>query len=298
MAPTMRLLLSSTLCAMAACAVTPSASETPQRLTPSSMLEPVAADWASAVASEAGALQAAHPGAEVRIVVLDASGTSLLASHGDVEVAKPTGSSIKPLTIYAALGQGLDPTMEIDASAPLKLGEDTIVDARNNGVMTLSLAIAKSSNIAVARAVQSVSWQDVYAQVGGLIPLPDPRGMSQRDAIGQLDGFKTTAALRQLVAAYAQMSTTPDGELVLEMLRRAVTEEGTGAAARVDGLEVLGKTGTSRLDDVQGAVFVGRVTDADTSTWIGVSVHGVAANAYGGSVAAPAFAHIIESALR
>lgn len=298
MAPTMRLLLSSTLCVMAACAASPSAPETPQSPVPSSAAEPVATDWASAVASEAKVLQAAHPEAEVRIVVLDASGTSILASHGDVEVAKPTGSSIKPLTIYAALTQGLDPTMEIDASAPLKLGDDTIVDSRNNGVLTLSEAIAKSSNIAVARAVQTLSWQKVYAQVGEQVPLPDPQGMSLRDAIGQLDGFKTTVALRPLVAAYAQMSTTPEGELVLEMLRLAVTEDGTGAAARVEGLEVLGKTGTSRLDDVQGAVFVGRVGDGNTNTWIGVSVHGVAPEAYGGSVSAPAFAHIAEAALR
>ncbi|MFK7987958.1 MAG: penicillin-binding transpeptidase domain-containing protein [Sandaracinaceae bacterium] len=100
------------------------------------------------------------------------------------------------------------------------------------------------------------------------------------------------------LAGYAQMSTTPEGELVLEMLRLAVTEDGTGSAAKVEGLEVLGKTGTSRLDDVQGAVFVGRVGDGDTSTWIGVSVHGVASDAYGGSVSAPAFAHIVETALR
>jgi len=205
---------------------------------------------------------------------------------------------MKPLTIYAALLHGLDPALEIDASAPLELGEDTIVDAQNNGVLTLSEAIAKSSNVAVARAVRTVSWQDVYEQVGRLIPLPDPDGMSLRDAIGQLDGFKSTVPLRPLVSAYAQMSTTPQGEVVLGMLRLAVSEEGTGTAAKVDGLEVLGKTGTSRIDDVQGAVFVGRVTGGEETAWIGVSVHGVAADAYGGSVSAPAFAHIAKAVLR
>lgn len=295
MAPTMRLLLTSLLGVTAACAPTPSETKTPRNPTTSVEAERTTPDWSGAVASEAKALQAAHPGAEVRIVVLDASGTRVLASHGETDVAKPTGSTMKPLTIYAALLHGLDPTLEIDASAPLKLGEDTIVDARNNGVMTLSEAIAKSSNVAVARAVQSVSWQDVYKQVDGLVPLPDPEGMSLRDAIGQLDGFKSTVALRQLVSAYAQMSATPQGEVVLDMLRLAVSEEGTGTAAKVEGLEVLGKTGTSREGDVQGAVFVGRVGNAERSTWIGVSVHGVAADAYGGSVAAPAFAHIARA---
>lgn len=298
MAPTMRLLLTSTACLLVACAATPPEIQTPDSPLPEVEPQAIATDWAAAVATEAAALQAAHPGAEVRIVVLDESGARVLAGHGEIELARPTGSTIKPLTIYAALVHGLDASLTIDASAPLVVGDETIEDARNNGVMTLSQAIAKSSNIAVARAVQTVEWQDVYGEVGRLVALPDPSSMTLRDAIGQLDGFKTTVPLRDLVSGYAQMSTTSEGEAVLDMLRLAVTEEGTGAAARIEGMSVLGKTGTSRIDDVQGAVFVGRVQDADTTTWIGVSVHGVARDAYGGSVAAPAFAHIVEAALR
>lgn len=295
----MRLLLTSIACLVGACAATPAETQTPQSATSPAEPEPAeVTDWAGAVTREASALQAAHPGSEVRIVVMDESGASVLASFGETELARPTGSTIKPLTIYAALVHGLDPTMTIDASAPLVVGDETIEDARNNGVLTLAEAIAKSSNIAVARAVQTVAWEEVYAEVGRLVALPEPTGMTPRDAIGQLDGFKTTVPLRDLVAGYAQMSQAPQGETVLEMLRLAVTEVGTGSAARVEGMDVLGKTGTSRIDDVQGAVFVGRVHDADTSTWIGVSVHGVTRDAYGGSVAAPAFAHIVESALR
>ncbi len=282
---------------MAACAATPPESEPPGRPGTNSEPQPTATDWAAAVASEADALEAAHAGAEVRIVVLDASGTSVLASHGDVEVAKPTGSTIKPLTVHAALVLGLDPAATIDTSAPLKIGEDTIEDSRNNGLLTLREAIAKSSNIAVARVLQTMQWQDVYAEVARRVALPDPAEMSLRDAVGQLDGFNTVVPLRDLVSAYAQMSAAPQGEAVLDMLRLAVTEDGTGSAATVEGLGVLGKTGTSRLDDVQGALFVGRVTDGDSSTWIGVSVHGVADDAYGGSVSAPAFAHIVQAAL-
>ncbi|MGH1345252.1 MAG: penicillin-binding transpeptidase domain-containing protein [Nannocystales bacterium] len=287
---------------MAACAATPSATETPQgpaaAAAPTSEAGRTKTDWAAAVSVEAEALQAAHPGAEVRIAVLDDCGQAVLARHGDIDVAKPTGSSIKPLAIHAALGLGLDPALEVDASAPLKVGDETIKDSRNNGVLSLSEAIAKSSNIAVARALQTVDWKEAYARVGTLVSLPSPEGLSLRDAIGQLDGFKTTVPLHELVSAYAQMASTSHGEAVLDMLRLAVTPEGTGSAAVVEGLEVLGKTGTSRIDDVQGAVFVGRVRDGEKSAWIGVSVHGVAEDAYGGTVCAPAFAHIAKAVLR
>lgn len=280
------------LCLVAACS-SPAAVAEPEP--PAASV--VTLDWQSAVDAEADALSSTFSEASVRIVVLDGTGAEMLASHGDVAVPTPTGSSIKPLTVFAALGEGLDPSLEIDASAPLDVGGETIRDARNNGVLSLPMAIAKSSNIAIAHAVQAVSWQDVYAKVDAMVGLPDPSGMSLRDAVGQLDGFHTTVPLRDLVGAYASMSDQPHGDTVFEMLRLAVTEDGTGTQAAVAGLDVLGKTGTARQGDVQDAVFVGRASDGDTTVWIGVAVHDVPQDAYGGRVAAPAFAHIVEAVL-
>ncbi len=125
------------LCLVAAC-TSPAAVAEPERPTaPTARL-----DWRSAVDAEAHALSTTFPGAAVRIVVLDGGGTQMLASHGDVAVPTPTGSSIKPLTVFAALGEGLDPSLEIDASAPLDVGGETIRDARNNGVLSLPWAVA------------------------------------------------------------------------------------------------------------------------------------------------------------
>ena len=254
-------------------------------------------DWSAAVEAEARALEDGHPGAEVRIVVLDAAGIQVLAKHGDVETATATGSTMKPLTVFAALGAGLDPATTIDASTPLEVDGETIQDASNNGVLTLSQAIAKSSNVAVAQVVQRVGWEVVYPRVSQLVPLPDSTGMSELEAIAQLDGFVTAVPLRQLASAYATMAEAPEGAVMLEMLRLAVGPEGTGGRAAVPGLEVLGKTGTARHDGTQDAVFVGRVSDGETSVWIAVSVHDVAEDAYGGAVAAPAFARIAAAAL-
>lgn len=280
------------LCLVAACS-TPAAVAEPEP--PAASV--VTLDWQSAVDAEADVLTTAFSDASVRIVVLDESGTSMLASHGDVATPTPTGSSIKPLSVFVALGEGLDPSLEIDASAPLDVGGETIRDARNNGVLSLPMAIAKSSNIAVAQAVQTVSWQAVYAKVDAMVGLPDPSGMSLRDALGQLDGFHTAVPLRDLVGAYASMTDQPHGEAVFDMLRLAVTEDGTGTQAAVAGLDILGKTGTARQGDVQDAVFVGRASDGDTTVWVGIAVHDVPQDAYGGRVAAPAFAHIVEAVL-
>lgn len=283
------------LCALVACSA-PAAVAEPIAPAGSEVPPAPAVDWQTAVDAEADALSRTFSDASVRIVVLDPQG-EMLASHGDVETPTPTGSSIKPLTVFAALAEGLDPDLEIDASAPLEIGADTIVDARNNGVLSLPMALAKSSNIAVARAVQTVSWEAVYARVDAMVGLPDPTGMSLRDAVGQLDGFHSTVPLQALVRAYASMARQPHGEAVLDMLRLAVTEDGTGSRAAVPGFDVLGKTGTSRQGDLQGAVFVGRASKGETTVWIGVAVHDVPDDAYGGTVAAPAFARIVQAVL-
>ncbi len=297
----MRWMLCVSLCAACAASPTTPAVSAAEAAAAESEPSPAAADparWSAAIEAEAVALKAAHPGAEVRIVVLDAAESTLLAAYGEVTAPTPTGSTMKPLTVYAALVEGLDPRLQIDASAPLQIEGTTIEDARNNGVLTLSEALAKSSNIAVAKVVLSVGWERLYAAVGAMVPLPDGAGSTMLEAIGQLDGFTTQVPLQTLVAAYAAMDDDSDeGAAVLEMLRLAVTDEGTGERAAVRGIGVLGKTGTAQGPAGQTAVFVGRARGERDEVWVGVNVRGVGKDAYGGSVAAPAFAHIIEAAL-
>lgn len=295
----MRWLNVSVLCLLGACAgpaTTPAAPSTPEA-PPTASASTV--DWARAVETTASAIEAEHPGAVVRVVVLDDSGASMLASHGDVETAAPTGSTMKPLTVYAALERGLDPSLTIDASAPVTIDGETIQDARNNGELSLAQAIAVSSNIAVAKVLQTVPWTEVYTDVGAMVPLPNVEGSSMIEGVGQLDGFTTAVPLHTLVRAYATMAVDEKhGAAVLEMLKLAVTDAGTGEQAAVAGLEVLGKTGTARNDGTTDAVFVGRVRGAGTSAWIGVSVHDEGEDIYGGSVSAPAFAAIAKAALQ
>lgn len=71
---------------------------------------------------------------------------------------------------------------------------------------------------------------------------------------------------------------------------------GTGRAAAVEGLRVLGKTGTGSDEDGRVALFVGAIERDGRRLVIGVVVAGLPDSAYGGAVAAPAFARIVEKA--
>ena len=93
------------------------------------------------------------------------------------------------------------------------------------------------------------------------------------------------------------MVAEADSAAIVDMLRRAVGPGATGEQAAVPGLDVLGKTGTAGDPDNRVAVFIGRVTEGETTAWIGVTVIGAGKGGHGGAVAAPAFARIARAVL-
>jgi cell division protein FtsI (penicillin-binding protein 3) len=105
-----------------------------------------------------------------------------------------------------------------------------------------------------------------------------------------------------------QIVTTRTVRQIDRMLRRVVSDEGTGALAQVDGFEVAGKTGTAnKIDPETGeystarywSSFVGYVPANDPQLLIAVVVDEPTQGAYyGGDVAAPAFEDIAEFSLQ
>ena len=90
------------------------------------------------------------------------------------------------------------------------------------------------------------------------------------------------------------------------MLRRAVSDQGTGAAAQVPGYDVAGKTGTAnKIDPKTGkysqtqyvASFVGYLPADKPQLLIAVTVDEPKASIFGGDVAAPAFERIAQFSL-
>ena len=95
--------------------------------------------------------------------------------------------------------------------------------------------------------------------------------------------------------------------LMAAMLRDVTADGGTGVMATVEGFDVAGKTGTAqKADPVHGgyaakkrvASFVGFVPANDPRLVALVLIDGPESNVYGGVVAAPAFRHIAQGALR
>jgi cell division protein FtsI (penicillin-binding protein 3) len=89
---------------------------------------------------------------------------------------------------------------------------------------------------------------------------------------------------------------------VMSMLERAVNgANATGKAARVPGVRVAGKTGTSALHEPEGsqvyASFIGIVPVDAPRYVILVGAMDPAEGGWGGTVAAPAFARIATRAL-
>jgi cell division protein FtsI (penicillin-binding protein 3) len=178
---------------------------------------------------------------------------------------------------------------------------------------------------------------DVPGEVPGLLRRPETwSGIDlATHAFGQ--GISTTPM--QMVMAYAAIANggilmrpyvtrkvvSPQGEVLVEnqpqivrrvisektaqslsaMLRDVTNEGGTGTAAKVDGFDVAGKTGTAQKAERGGysakkrvSSFVGFVP-ADNPRLVSlVLIDEPEGNVYGGIVAAPAFRNIAQGVLR
>ncbi len=197
------------------------------------------------------------------------------------------GSTLKPFTIMTALmsGQYTAHTLVDTTPGSLQLGQYTIHDSRNYGMIDLPTIIQKSSNVGASKIALSLPKQQLWqilTQVGfGQRVDSDLPG----EVKGHLNhykrwyhaeqatlsfGYGISVTLLQLAKAYATLgnrgivptihirmtekAVTPNNPIVseqvaqqvLSMLERVVQPGGTGAKAQVTGYRVAGKTGTVR----------------------------------------------------
>jgi cell division protein FtsI (penicillin-binding protein 3) len=143
-------------------------------------------------------------------------------------------------------------------------------------------------------SVTAVQMASMYAAIANDGVMVDPH------VVARVEGEDVPEPRRRRV-----LSRSVDAQLV-DMLKGVVSDDGTGAAGRVPGYTVAGKTGTAEKPDGKGgysdtdyvASFAGFLPADDPEIVIMVTVDTPRGNIYGGTVAAPAFAEIASFAVR
>lgn len=197
------------------------------------------------------------------------------------------GSTMKPFAIAKGLDMGIvDPLTTIQtAPGKLTIGDRTIGDAHNYGLLTVAQVVAKSSNIGTAKIALEIppaTLYDTYSELGfGRAPnigFPGASSGRMRPAktwrpIEQATmsyGHGISVSLTQLVRAYTALARNGDvidltlfkrsegtevkGTQVFKpetarrmraMMMDTVRRGGTASNVKVDGYTVAGKTGTA-----------------------------------------------------
>ncbi|MCG8325606.1 MAG: penicillin-binding protein 2 [Thiotrichales bacterium] len=209
--------------------------------------------------------------------------SDLFRNRSVTDVFEP-GSTMKPFTVAAALESGLyRPRTRIDTAPGFyKVGEHTIRDIRNYGLIDVATVIKKSSNVGASKIAMSLEPVHLWNFLSGLgFGQPTGSGLPGESG-GKLDGYNNWSDVElatlsfgyglsvtalQLAQAYSVFAA--DGRLrpltilkrreavdgiqviapetavqVRSMMEAVVATDGTGRLAAINGYRVAGKTGT------------------------------------------------------
>lgn len=238
------------------------------------------------------------------------------------QAKRQAGSLFKLFVYLAAYGKGFFPDSVL-VDRPTQIGEWEPQNSNNRfrGALPLRSAFALSVNTIAAQLGEEVGTKAVIAEarrLGVQSDLPDVPSL----ALGSAD-----VTLLEMTRAYAGVlgpgvpvepylvrtirgngpqplyqrpapkpGAPMDGQvqgMILDSLQ-AVVESGTGKAARVSGLAVGGKTGTSQ--DYRDAWFVGLTPDMIVGVWVGNDDNTPMNKVTGGDIPARVFHDFVERA--
>ena len=213
-----------------------------------------------------------------------------------VKARRQPGSAFKPFVYAAALEAGLSPD-SLRNDAPVKIGNWTPenYDQKFRGPVTLASALAQSLNTIAAQLVMETGPDEVikFARRMGI--------ESELQANASIALGTSEVSLTELTAAYApfmnggykatphivrRISDAGTGQILYEntydnpprvlsdalatqmnaMLSRVITE-GTGKAAKLNGWQAAGKSGTTQ--SFRDALFVGYTSNLTAGVWFG-----------------------------
>ena len=265
------------------------------------------------------------------VVVLDPQTGAVLAMEGrdhgrdDPSLASQrayvTGSTLKTMTFAAALdARTIDVAAWLDC-APRRYGQAQLVDHTEYGLLSLTDALAVSSNVGASRVLDTLGLDRLLAALKAL-HIGDPPGSIP--AIADASGIQAAmlasgewakATPLQVAAAYATIfngglyveptftnRAQPGVRVFREETARAMSgmlediiesNLGTGRLARIEDVRVAGKTGTADLGDERSyASFVGTVVGFKPRFVVLVGLEAPRDGGTGPSAAAPVFARI------
>ncbi len=216
------------------------------------------------------------------------------------------GSTLKPFTIAMALESGLYDLKSTVDTRPgfFKVGNHTILDHRDYGVIDLATIIKKSSNIGASKLALSLDPHDLWSTLAKLGFGQTTGSGFPGEASGYLNPYNNWSEVEQatmsfgygisttaLQLAQAYMSIATNGMIlpvsflkvskpvnasrvfsadvarqVRHMLETVIQKEGTGHKAFIEGYRVAGKTGT-----VHKAVVGGYSEDRYLSLFAGMA---------------------------
>ncbi|WP_051631179.1 transglycosylase domain-containing protein [Afifella pfennigii] len=207
------------------------------------------------------------------------------------------GSSFKPYTYAVALENGYTPA-SIVVDAPVSIGNwsPQNYSRRYRGRVTLMTALTKSINTIPVRLSIGFGRQpiaDMAARLGVQTPIRVtrslPLGTSEVTVLDQATGYAAFASggykvrphgvtrilsnegepIWDFNRANGPPERVLDEEVALNMVQMMhnVAENGTGRRARIPGVSVAGKTGTTQA--YRDAWFVGYTGNFSTAVWLG-----------------------------
>lgn len=246
------------------------------------------------------------------------------------QAERQAGSTFKPLLYAAALERGAtQDTVLVDKKTTIKVDQGNgnfaewtplNSDGREYGKLPLRDALRLSKNQATVSLLETVGlpWLiDAAERLGVESELPrvpslalgsgvvTPLEMTETYSTFANEGVyrKSTSVLKvqdsqgrvitDLGHSWSRQATTPEvARQMTDMLARAV-RDGTGGQARVAGIDMAGKTGTT--DSFRDAWFIGYTPKYTVGVWMGNDDNSPTRHLYGGELPAIAWRKVVAS---